>query len=318
MPCLIPFEALELGSSDEAALPPDFLAKVGLGLYVSRFNDALGNRGSQDLAVLMRTIRYLERDINAFVFKLQQSYMQWNPSVDFVFSGIMLNLYSYCLRGNAVAFMTSPELALMQGSATRTACQMIKAFATAPFAPRGLPGSGSGASPQRCLPKFYFRFAGMAVLVLLKVTLLNKLPLEEMQEAEASIALGINTFQTCSIAEGDEYDRASKALQLLSKKEVIESARAKCPVESRLGASLMFELLAALVRWRREHGNEGSAGTVAEDIRLASAIDAQAPATDVVGEDGISVPFDVDAWIESLDFTAPDFNFNGSVDWIFR
>ncbi|OAP64843.1 hypothetical protein AYL99_00815 [Fonsecaea erecta] len=252
LPSLVPFDALEIKPRDEAALPADFISKLRIVLYVSRINDTLGDNTCTDGSYRLRMVRLLEKDINSLGSGLRQSPAQWDPSVEFVYLGVLLNLYPFCLRWSS---LSDPDHSIIQSSAAHAAGQLIKLYSSSP-----LPLVGTLSSQpclQRYLPKFYLRFHVIALLMLLKISALNQISLRELGEVDDAIRLGHGALVSGSSSEGDEFHRAASVVEVLCKKGVIDSVRGKSSVESRFGASLWLELIATAIRWRRQNSKRG-------------------------------------------------------------
>ncbi len=81
LPCLVPFDALEIKAADEAALPSDFLSKLRIILCISRINDVLGENNPSDSNRQMRMVRLFEKELNTIAADLRSSPTKWNPSV---------------------------------------------------------------------------------------------------------------------------------------------------------------------------------------------------------------------------------------------
>ncbi|OQU99157.1 hypothetical protein CLAIMM_04831 isoform 1 [Cladophialophora immunda] len=255
LPCLVPFDALEIKPGDEAALPADFISKLRIVFYISRINDTLGDNTCKDGSHRMRTVRLLEKDINSLVFGLRQSPTQWNPSVEFVHLSVLLNLYSCCLRWSSPVSINDPDHTIIQSSAAQAASQLIKLYSSSPSLINDT--ASSEPRPQRYYPKFYLRFNVIALLMLLKISVLNKISLRELGEVDDAIRLGHGALMSQSSSEGDEFHRAASVVEVLCKKGVIDSVRGKSSVESRFGASLWLELVATAIRWRRQNSKRG-------------------------------------------------------------
>lgn len=250
LPCLVPFDALELKPGEEAALPADFISKLRIVLYVSRINDILGDNTSKDTRNRMRLVRLLEKDVNSLASELRQSSAQWNPTVEFVYLCILLNLYSFTLRWSSAAATRDPDNTIIQSSAAHAACQLIELYAS-PSLPFGDNSPAALSVPQRYFPKHYLRFNAVALFMLLKISALNQISLRELGEVDDAIRMGHGAIMACSSSDGDECHRAAGVVEVLCKKGIIDSTRVESPVESRLGASLWLELVATAIRWRR-------------------------------------------------------------------
>ena len=247
----MPFDALEIKPIDEAALPPDFVSKLRIALYISRINDLADSIPSQGRH-WMSMARTLEKDLKSMVSGLRQNPAQWNPTVEFVYLGVLLNIYSICLRCAAARSLDETDHVVIQSSAAQSACRLIELFASSP-----LPLDGTTPCPQRYCAKYYFQFHGITLLMLSKISALNQISLQQLGEVDEATRVGHGSLMSCSSSRGDEAYRAAAVVEILSKKGVVRSVRSDSPVHSRLGASLWLELLAAAHRWRRQNSNDG-------------------------------------------------------------
>jgi hypothetical protein len=310
LPCLVPFDALELKPTDEAALPAEFSSRLRIALYISRINDALGHSVLKENGHEMRMIRLFEKDLNSLVIELRHSPTQWNDRVEFVYLGVILNLYSFYLRHSSSKSPDQPEYSIMKSSASRCASKAVQIYANSSFSLAEEPSLGS--CWQRYCPKFYFGVALSAVFMLLKISALNELPTPELEDINNTIKLGHNTLISCSCTKGDEYQRAARVIEILCKRGVLDSAQGKYPVESRLGASLSYELLVAAVRWRKQGGDQihhnpnnlasGGVTTATSDTRSIIAD----PTSSLIN------PYD---WSNRFDFTQADLGLGSDSNW---
>lgn len=177
----------------------------------------------------------------------------WNPSVEFVYSCVLLNLYSISLRRTSSLLLGDLDLAVIQSSAAQTACRMIEIFANSL-----MPSDEILSYPQRYLAKFYRQFHTIALLMLPKISALNRISLRQLGELDDAGRLGHSALMSCSTSRADEAHRAAIVVEILSKKGVVSSMRGDSPVHSRLGASLWLEQLATAVRWRQQYLNKNS------------------------------------------------------------
>ncbi|KIW31468.1 uncharacterized protein PV07_03116 [Cladophialophora immunda] len=248
LPCLVPFDSLDIKPVDEACLPPDFLSKLRLALYISRINDSLGDK-TKDNNYRTRTTRLLDKDLENLAATLRRARGQWTCSVEFVLLSIRLNMYAFSLRQPPSASTPDLDHTLLQSSVAKCACRLINIYVSSPLPT--LNTSNPGLCLQKYCHKFYFRSVYAALLTLLKISMLNQISPQELGEVNNSIRLGHCAIKSCSTTEGDEYERVAGMVELLCKKGVIESASGRYSVESRLGASLWLELLASAIHWRR-------------------------------------------------------------------
>jgi hypothetical protein len=96
----------------------------------------------------------------------------------------------------------------------------------------------------------------IALIVLLKISALNKISLPQLGEVNDAIRLGHGALMACSSSHGDESYRAAAVVEVLCKRGIIKPVGGDSPVQSRFGASLWLELLATAIRWRRQNSQE--------------------------------------------------------------
>lgn len=256
LPCLVPFDALVIKPSDEAALPPDFISKLRIALYVSRINDTLGDSSPKDGRHWMAVARLLEKDLKSLVSELRKSSALWNSAVEYVYLGVLLYVYSFCLRWASAIPLSDPDHAIIQTSAAQSACRLIELYASSLLGPANGTSSTVTLCPQRYYAKSYNQFNTIALIILLKISAFNKVSLHQLGEVNDAIRLGHNALMACSSSHGDESYRAAAVVEILCKRGIIKPVGGDSPVQSRLGASLWLELLATAIRWRRQNSQE--------------------------------------------------------------
>lgn len=256
LPCLVPFDALVIKPSDEAALPPDFISKLRIALYVSRINDALGDSSPKDGRHWMAVARLLEKDLKSLVSELRKSSAQWNSAVEFIYLGVLLNVYSFCLRWASAIPLSDPDHAIIQTSAAESACRLIELYASSLLGPANGTSPTPTSCPQRYYAKSYTQFNTIALIILLKISAFNKVSLPQLGEVNDAIRLGHSALMACSSSHGDESYRAAAVVEILCKRGIIKPVGGDSPVQSRFGASLWLELLATAIRWRRQNSQE--------------------------------------------------------------
>lgn len=256
LPCLVPFDALVIKPSDEAALPPDFISKLRIALYVSRINDTLDDSSPKDGRHLMAIARLLEKDLKSLVSELRKSSALWNPTVEFVYLGVLLYVYSFCLRWASAIPLSDPDHAIIQTSAAQSACRLIELYASSLLGPANGTSPTLTSCPQRYYAKSYIQFNTIALIILLKISALNKVSLHQLGEINDAIRTGHSALMACSSSHGDESYRAAAVVEVLCKRGIIKPVGGDSPVQSRFGASLWLELLATAIRWRRQNSQE--------------------------------------------------------------
>lgn len=199
-------------------------------------------------------VRLLEKDLTSLARERRQSPSQWNEAVEFVYLSVLLNVYSFCLRLSSAASPGDPDHTIIQSAAAHSACRMVEIYASSPSPTAGADTPSTLQSVrQRWFPKFYLRFQTIALLMLLKISALNQISMQELGEVNDSIRLGHGALMACSSSEGDECHRAAAVVEVLCKKGIIDSVSCESPVQSRFGASLWLELVATAIRWRRQN-----------------------------------------------------------------
>jgi hypothetical protein len=196
----------------------------------------------------MGMVRLFEKDLDSMVSTLPLS--AWTASVQFIYSAVLLNLYSSCLLHSSSSLESSTDETLIQSSAARCACEMIRIYASRPM----VAGTTElHTCPDSYFPKSYRHFHFIALVILLKISALNRVSAHQLAEIEHAIRLGHGALVACSKTEGDESYKAAAVVEILCNKGVIQSEQAGPPSASRFGASLWHELVAIAIRWHRQH-----------------------------------------------------------------
>jgi hypothetical protein len=287
LPCLVPLDALEIKPCDEAALSPEFTSKIRIALYVARTNSALGDNNPTDVRSRINMALVLEKDLNSLVSSLRQSPEKWDSSVEFVYLVVLLNLCCNCLRWTPATSLDATDSLLMQSSAAQCARQLIELYANSDLC------AGRLTSPQdvhmRYYAKYYVQFNIIALLVLSRISALNQISPQQLEEVDDAIRLGHSALMACSASDGDECYRAAAVVEVLCKKHVVSSsiqAGRGSTVQSRHGASLWLELVHIAVSWRRRHAAAAKgAPTGLEESSSAADADDTGNGVAEIGED---------------------------------
>lgn len=243
LPSLIPVDAFEVSPGEEAVLPPEFISKLRIVLYLSRINDMQSKDTSMSDKSRVRMIHVFEKDLDLMVSELRQSTFTWNPSVQFIYQAVLLNLYSSCLLRASSKSPINTDQTIIQSSAASCAGQLIQIYTMS---------TGAEPCPHRYYPKFYRQFSVVSLITLLKISALNQIPLSQLGEMQDFIRLGHSALVNCSCSHSDEAHKAAAIVEILCRKNVINTYHAGPSSESRFGASLWHELIAVAIRWHRQ------------------------------------------------------------------
>jgi hypothetical protein len=169
-----------------------------------------------------------------------------------------LNLSSFGL--NQATKMRTSEATQLRISAFTCATRLIMLFVTEPFIPAQAGGSGSTPNPpvQTYYPRAYWKGLGYACLTLLKLSLTKTIPELEIVQSEIAIQQAVELLSACSTVEGDELHRMARLIRFLRQEAVQEIVKPRHQVKSRMGASLMYEMILSAVALKKTKAREQS------------------------------------------------------------
>ena len=200
-------------------------------------------------------LRMLESDLNVLADSRKTKEPESGSMADFALLTAKLDLYSFGL--NQATKLRTSDATQLRLSAFNCATSLIQLFLAAPFIPPQ--ADGSIATPslpvQAFYPRGYWRGFVYACLILLKLNLTKTLPDLETSQSEVFIQQAVNLLTACAI-EGDELYRVTTLIRFLSKEARQEAISPRHEVRSRMGASLMYEMIFSVLAWRKQQARE--------------------------------------------------------------
>ncbi|KAK5129047.1 hypothetical protein LTR85_000380 [Meristemomyces frigidus] len=167
-----------------------------------------------------------------------------------------LNICSFGL--NQATRVRSPEATQLRLSAYGCSTRLLQSFVATPFATAQEDGSNARPSfpVQTYYPRAYWRSLGNTCLILMKLSLTNSLPEPETVASGVAIQQVLDLLSACSTEDGDELYRISKLIRLLGHEAVQEIIKPRNQVNSRMGASLMYEIVQSATLWTKQKATE--------------------------------------------------------------
>jgi hypothetical protein len=157
---------------------------------------------------------------------------------------------------------------------------------------------------SRTLPKEYFRGIVLAAVFLLRYFALNERAIKEEQElARNHVAIVHSFFKAGVLAPGDEYDRATKFFELLSRSQPVDIDNVKLKVDNRLGQSLVYDAMSTTHSMRNI---SLGAEEVEQERTLASGLEQNPIAqTDGLGQFGLNFDATMMEGLGPIDMSLP-------------
>ena len=200
-------------------------------------------------------LRMLESNLNVLADSRTTKDPESGSMADFALLTAKLDLYSFGL--NQATKLRTSDATHLRLSAFNCATRLIQLFLAAPFIPPQV--DGSIAIPilpvQAFYPRSYWRGFVYACLILLKLNLTKTLPDPETSQSEVFIQQAVKLLTACAI-EGDELYRVTTLIRFLSKEARQEAISPRHEVRSRMGASLMYEMIFSVLAWRKQQAAE--------------------------------------------------------------
>ena len=135
---------------------------------------------------------------------------------------------------------------------------LIQLFVATPFVSADA-SEGSNLPTQTFYPRPYWKGLVYACLVLLKLSFTQTLPPSETHKSETAIQQAVDLLTACSSEEGaDELHRVARLIRLLRQDAMQEIVKPRHEVRSRMGASLMYEIILSVLVWKKQKVREGS------------------------------------------------------------
>jgi hypothetical protein len=240
---------------EEAEFPVDFAFSIRITLEsmkMSRLVDLkMSTNPSPDTTAHFGLLSMLESDLTVLADAMRTSESKLGNLTEFSLLMAKLNL---CALGlNQATKVKTSEATQLRLSAFSCTTRLIQLFATTPLVSLQIDSTVTTSSlpVETYYPRAYWKGLGYACLVLLKLNLTKSLPKFEMAQSEHAIQQALVLFEACSIVDGDENQRAAKIIRILVQEDTREFLKPQCSVKSRMGASLMYEMVLSAVAWKK-------------------------------------------------------------------
>jgi hypothetical protein len=240
-----------------AGLPVDFASAVEIVLESTKVSTMVDERISLDISseattAVLGLLKMLDTDIDALADSLKvketkSCYMAW-----FAVLTAKLNLYSFGL--NQVTKLRTSDATQLRLSTFKAATEVIRLFVGTPFV--SAQATPSNLPVQAFYPLNYWKGVFYACMGLIKLNITKGLPDIEMKHCEVTVQQVIVLLNACSTRKDDEHDRLAKLVLLLSQDAVQEILKPRQEVRSRMGASLMYEMILSAVAWKKQKERE--------------------------------------------------------------
>lgn len=249
-----------------SGLPIDFIFSIRIALESTKISRVIDlkmstNSSSDRSACHLGLIRLFESDLDASVDSMMTREVQSGNRVEYSLLMAKLNLYSFGL--NQATKLRAPEATDLRMSAFDCATRLIHLITTEPFIPAHPDGplDCSSLPVQRYYPFIYSKYLGYACLLLLKLRVTESLPERETSQSETAIHEALDLLNACSMVQGDEFDVIARMVRLLGQEAVQEIVKPRYEVKSRMGASLMYEMIMSALAWRKHKAREQRKGS---------------------------------------------------------
>ena len=268
---------------EEGIFSPTFTAELRLAFENSKLNRIIEEQSTnRDTHVTTTStqslLRILETDLSALADELRAKQDSWDVIVEMSLLMVSINHLSISLKDCTDS--GDVDAAHTRFKAFNHACRFIKCFMAIPLSENDLNAFEKdipGPTKITC-PKFLRRGVLCAALVLLQLVLKQQLPPPEIEMAKSHIQQATKLLRSCSVTARDEHNRSARVIEILSEESVHEMFHSrKGRVDSRLGASLMYELCYAAILWKKslntnkdwcvQQGTNVATGTSRDGIR---------------------------------------------------
>jgi len=257
LPSSIPPDAPSLEELRKAALPSEFVCATRIALESAKISKLVDQNISTDIitnsgadSTRFGLLRMLESDLNALATSMRIRETQTSGIAELSLLMAKLNLCSFEL--NRATRLRTSDAAQLRLSVFDCATSLIQLFGGTHFVSAPAVGSVNtcGLSVQAFYPRNYWYGLVYACLVLMKLSLTNSLPEVEAGQSKIAIQQAEDLLNSCSM-EPDELSRAAKLIGLLRREAVQEIIQPRHKVHSRMGASLMYEMIFSVLFWKR-------------------------------------------------------------------
>lgn len=242
---------------EDGIFPSTFIGALRLAFENSKLNRIIEEHStnrdtSGNTTCNQSLLRFMETNLSALADELRAEPDSWDVTVEMSLLMVSVNLLSISLKDSLDS--GDIDTARIRFKAFHHACRFIQCFVGIPFSENVLSTLDKGLpSPtQMTCPKFYWRGVVSSALLLLQLVLNQELPSQEMDTAKSHIQQATRLLRSCSFTGRDEHVRAARMIEIISEDGVHEIFHSrKGRVDSRLGASLMYELCYAAILWKK-------------------------------------------------------------------
>ncbi|KIV79575.1 hypothetical protein, variant 1 [Exophiala sideris] len=264
LPSSIPQDALSMEDLSRAALPAEFVSATRISLESTKISKLVDLKMATDVGTSSDAntthfglLRMLDSDLDALTNSMRTKETRSAGIAELSLLMAKLNLCSFGLN-QAIRLRTS-DAAQLRLSTFNYATRLIQLFAEVPFVLAPTTSSVTTWSlplpVQTFYPRHYWYGLVYACLVLMKLSLTSTLPEIEADQSKSAIQLAVDLLNSCSV-EGDELYRVAKLIGLLRKEAVQELVQPRHKVQSRMGASLMYEMIFSVLFWKKRKERE--------------------------------------------------------------
>jgi hypothetical protein len=238
------------------AIPLDFASAIRITLESVKISRLIDMKTSTNLSNDQNTtplglLKMLESNLNVLADSMRTEDANFSSMTEFSLLMAKLNLCSFGL--NQATKLTTPEATQLRLSAFSCTKRLIQLFIATPF----IAAQGDGISVatnvpmQTYYPRAYWRGLAYACLALLKLSVTKALPKPEIIQSENTIKQAVELFSACSTTEGDELYRAARLIRFLGQEAVQEIIQPRHEVKSRMGASLIYDMIMSALALRK-------------------------------------------------------------------
>jgi hypothetical protein len=256
LPASIPQDRLCLEDLRDAALPPDFENSMRMTFQSMKLYGMIDSATTEVKTTNLGLLGMLESDLHvvADLANLGEAH----PLTLTTFSLLVakLNLFAFVLPD---AFgLATREAMQLQLSAFECATNLIQIFTTRPFLPHDLVAHLSTVSMpmQAYYPRSYWHAFVYACLILLKLSHMKSLPEFAASPIDDTIGQAVDLLFKCSSSEVDILHRMAVLIRFLNQEGVSEVVKPQKEVHSRMGASLLYEMIKSAIACQKQREKE--------------------------------------------------------------
>ncbi|KAH6900228.1 hypothetical protein B0T10DRAFT_554765 [Thelonectria olida] len=244
---------------NEKTISFDFAAQVRIHLVIAKFTNILLQNTSD--VVGSSLVRLVNGELDAIKSAFHDDDA---GSLKLEFSILVTKLHFHALMITKSP-LTSPSRELMLQAGLTAAMRIIYISSRPTRSTFSSLGDGDllSVQRQRALPKTYYRGVAFATVFLITFFHLNaSASQEERQSAASHISMAQSVFNTCSIDSLDEYARAARMFEILTRLPPGSADPNKLRLTHRMGVSILFNAtrIADEARGRRTDSVENLEG----------------------------------------------------------